>query len=312
MATEGFLHRRDSLDPGASQQRWKASSVHDSASRLASHIQLPQDSGYDSLQNPTTQIRLCRVLSPSEHGPLGLTIETQALENAVGQYAALSYAWGNEPSVESITVNGKIMDGSRNALTQNLYTQLYRLQRQGFNQMLWVDALSIDQTDAGEKADQVALMARIFTEARTVIIGIDEEARCFARAETEHAFIRATIEELARGMHFRNLTLFSSRTPTNTQDPCAEQVLCRFLNSAWFTRVWVVQEVCLAKDSQLLLADGLLPWGTLEAASQQWNVHLKSRCCSSVVELMEPELAEAFQLVCRSTRPCLSLCRGSG
>jgi hypothetical protein len=243
---------------------------------------------------------------------LGLTIETQALENAVGQYAALSYAWGNEPSVESITVNGKTMHGSRNALTQNLYTQLYRLQRQGFNQMLWVDALSIDQTDAGEKAGQVALMARIFTEARTVIIGMDEEARCFARAETEHAFIRATIEELARGMHFRNLALFSSRTPTNTQDPCAEQVLCRFLNSAWFTRVWVVQEVCLAKDGQLLLADGLLPWETLEAASQQWNVHLKSRCCSSVVEVMEPELAEAFQLVCRSTRPCLSLYRGSG
>jgi hypothetical protein len=131
-------------------------------SQQRSILYQPLEAGY---------FRLIR-LHPT-HGDSDLVscrLETYHLSQIQHQYHALSYVCGDQNDKVSIRVNGL----SR-LVTKNLWEALSTLAAEGFDQSLFVDAISISQDDEVEKAQQVKLMHSIYSSAMMVIAWLGPE-----------------------------------------------------------------------------------------------------------------------------------------
>jgi hypothetical protein len=92
---------------------------------------------------------------------------------AWGDYAALSYVWGDPTQTHQMIVNGK-----KTRVGQNLGTALRALSRDPVFQdglKLWVDAICINQRDYQERGHQIGKMRGIYGNAQAVIAWLGEE-----------------------------------------------------------------------------------------------------------------------------------------
>jgi hypothetical protein len=71
-------------------------------------------------------------------------------------YQALSYVWGEEGNRETIEINDKVLE-----VTKNLHEALTCLRRDS-SRILCVDAVCIDQKNKEEKPFQIMLMVEIY------------------------------------------------------------------------------------------------------------------------------------------------------
>jgi hypothetical protein len=92
-----------------------------------------------------------------------------ALPEDIQEYAALSYTWGSESTPCDI-----IMNGTKTEVTTNLYLALQDLRLQEKDRILWIDALSIDQSNEKEKEHQVQQMGSIYRNAERVMIWLGQ------------------------------------------------------------------------------------------------------------------------------------------
>ena len=126
---------------------------------------------YRPLQNPTSWIRLLRVL-PSEDfaAPICCSLEEVLLDDSP-TYDALSYAWGDRRPTCSI-----LLEDTNVEIRTNLEAALRSLRYSKRERLLWADALCIDQSDNDEKSSQVSLMSAIYRKANTVEAWLGESA----------------------------------------------------------------------------------------------------------------------------------------
>lgn len=93
----------------------------------------------------------------------------------ITEYTALSYTWGVQSFARALHVNG-----IKYPITENLFAYLQRSrqlsQRAGNNEPLpiWVDAISINQYNAEEKAFHVQNMLAIYKKAAIVKVWLGE------------------------------------------------------------------------------------------------------------------------------------------
>ncbi|KFA79197.1 hypothetical protein S40288_02391 [Stachybotrys chartarum IBT 40288] len=190
------------------------------------------------------------ILEPGAPGdPLIGHLEEVDLNEVQGKYTALSYVWGSSTQAEEI-----IIEHARVRMTSNLDKALRRLRSRTAKITLWVDAVCIDQTDVAEKHHQVPLMARIYTQAETVLSWLGEA--------TQHS---------ATGMEI--LSYLSSNEPFNDNSPWnrlngPEIVLGLhdILQRHYFQRVWIVQEAALGRRIQMQVGDVSIHWHKAEDA----------------------------------------------
>lgn len=85
-------------------------------------------------------------------------------------YVAVSYQWG-EPNPKF-----PVHVGNENTIqvTRNCHEALLRLRHHARNQVLWLDAICINQEDSEDKSHQVAMMADIYSQADRVIVWLGE------------------------------------------------------------------------------------------------------------------------------------------
>jgi hypothetical protein len=91
------------------------------------------------------------------------------------QYEALSYVWGNQSNPKTI-----VLDGYDFKVTQNLNDALRHLRHSESERLLWIDALTINQSDTLERNSQVWQMATIYSLAAKTIVWLgkgDEEVQ---------------------------------------------------------------------------------------------------------------------------------------
>ena len=292
MATSNHSDRRDSLIPVRWQQQQESSPADTRWPTPSPHPDPPDphwSHGYDTLKDPSRQIRLCRILPAAESPALALKRETRYLKDVRHQFIALSYTWAGMELDEDIDVNG-----TRIKVTRNLHTQLCRLRALGCDAMLWIDLPSIHQSDKAEKSAQVALMSNIFRRTKTVYVALDDRTESMPQDEADHALITSAIDELASGKHFLELSVRAAGAGT------VERLLYRFLDASWWERVWVVQEVVLAPACDILLASGFVPWRSLADAVNQLNVCREADCCSASFGHRESRLAKTIHRVCKN------------
>jgi hypothetical protein len=90
-------------------------------------------------------------------------------------YEAVSYTWGDP--VEGWQLDDQRMNlcSLNETIKGNLAAALRRFRHETNERRLWVDALCINQADHGERAQQVAMMAQIYSRAARTLVWLGED-----------------------------------------------------------------------------------------------------------------------------------------
>ncbi|KAI9686726.1 MAG: hypothetical protein M1822_002785 [Bathelium mastoideum] len=166
---------------------------------------------------------------------------------------------------------------------------------------LWIDALCIDQSSAAEKSQQVSLMPHIYKMADQVIIWLGNkmtrsEAKKapplpFSSSDTLNttspaswgydyeANIFTVLRDLAGGHCLLNIRYFRHKEYWLQLMKALE----RIMQSPWWFRIWVVQEVILARSAIVKRGSLHISWNQLARAAAKVE-RCKSGCCANLFE----------------------------
>ena len=165
-------------------------------------------------------------------------------------YEALYYCWGDPNNKFDIICNGR-----RLAVTANLYDALQALRDEQKSRVLWADAMCINQTDNVEKSHQVRSMDRIYRKARAVPVWLGKDKEEIA--EDCFKLVRETVDHLAPQLELlekdgiTGVNWYLAPAVRICEDGVRWANLKTLMDLPWFSRVWVVQEVALAKTCTL-------------------------------------------------------------
>lgn len=136
----------------------------------------------------------------------------------------------------------------RPSLAQALYAIRAKECQMGWSAYLWVDAICIDQTSAEDKDKQLEHMGDIYNGAELVIVWLG---------------MLDLQGQMVRGMKFvRDLQELTRQRDYLTKQEHADdwRALANLTRKPWFTRLWIVQEICAARHAVLLAGDQTVPW----------------------------------------------------
>lgn len=195
-------------------------------------------------------------LQPGHHAdPIHFSLQHVALGGS-DVYESLSYCWGPRREDEEIFCDHRSL-----RVTKNLHSALQHLRCRDRTRTLWVDALSINQEDLSERGSQVGLMNKIFQMSQRTVVWLGDEGQNSSCAiELIHQLAAASQVQENAG----TLLKMSSDLPP-LYDP-AWSAFAALLQRPWWTRTWVVQEVAVASDVQLICGHHSLMWSDLERA----------------------------------------------
>ncbi|KAF2650854.1 HET-domain-containing protein [Lophiostoma macrostomum CBS 122681] len=200
---------------------------------------------YTPLNETLREIRLIQ-LDPGERSPLGkinCTLVSVPLDIIESGYYALSYVWGNPELSHKILVNGKVGQVTRNLDAALDDLCMFLNHEANLNQhgqiLFWVDSICIDQSNDEEKRWQVQMMTDIFVKAREVVAWLGSETSHSARAmETLRIVGQFALQTRAKKIP---LDLFRAYSPADIRH------MNELLSREFFHRIWILQEVVVAK-----------------------------------------------------------------
>ena len=230
----------------------------------ASDLQSADAYEYSSLKH-TDLIRLLR-LHPHDSSDASLNgelIEVRLSDTL--EFEALSYVWGEEQSQP----DSLRLDGAHFLISETLSAALRVFRLADKPRTLWIDAICVNQTDNTERSCQVAQMSAIYKSAAKVLIWLGKSTN-----ETREALL--LLRDIARSDHqtdfkgtsegpgwfqFAGRTLKGShedvmRILESTAKPRLDDIFGR----PWFTRLWIIQEIVLARSATLYCGHQSIEW----------------------------------------------------
>jgi len=238
-------------------------------------------SPYQPIDSDAGEIRLVKLLPGGYDDPIDLTLHTVKLEQRVTdegsdenmsdlanshqeksddehwyepalycefEYEALSYAWGKAISLRKV-----LLDGIELGVTESLDQGLRRLRFDGKPRMLWVDALCTNQRDVEERSHQVQHMAMIYKSAKSVVIWLGEwpnNAACSHVTDCQAHWLNT--------LHKRGWVIPPQFLPHLLHH------YVDIMELPWFRRLWVIQELALARRNPIVLIGSLSTrWSSL-------------------------------------------------
>jgi hypothetical protein len=197
---------------------------------------------YQPLDTSSTQIRVA-ILQPRQSADTYVVVSLQTVSLSDSpQFDALSWVWGDPKDVRPIILEGELWWAPK-----NLVIALEHLRPESAPRVIWIDALCINQseTTAGlaERGHQIGLMRRIYTTANRVLVWMGLE-----REWTKG--VLSLLTDVAD-----NAQDFGDEPPSLPRPyhvPYTESwKVLHLLSEPWWDRVWVLQEVGLAKEAVL-------------------------------------------------------------
>ena len=125
---------------------------------------------YFTLRNANRDIRLLKLLPGPRGSPCVGCLRPGPLGDSTPDYAALSYTWGEPVKSQSLTISNEKAERHTLPITQNLQDALDHIRDEKESQMLWVDAVCIDQNNVPERSQQVRQMPKIFQKASNIVV----------------------------------------------------------------------------------------------------------------------------------------------
>ena len=248
----------------------------------------PQQKGfkYDPLPDSRSFHLIKETASDVTRSHLSCVLESFSLD-ACPSYGYLSYTWG--PALTSDAEGGEHTDTARFELivraeeaagvlsvNENLFDALCQMSSSSLDSTpyMWVDAICIDQDNLKERSSQVSMMDSIYSGADKVIVWLGKDMTDFSDFAWFHS--DALASEYLQGP--QNDTIATRVKP---EAPIFQEVYksepgilerwhsyCRFLEQRrWFNRAWIVQEIVLARpsDIEVWCGNGKLSWTNMVA-----------------------------------------------
>jgi len=151
------------------------------------------------------------------------------------QYEALSYVWGPPDLAKTIEINYNTF-----AVSTALFQALIHLRYNREPRTIWIDAISINQVDLAERSTQVLLMQDIYSKASRVVVWL---------GEVEPWGLKYLLEAADTAVEGENFIHYG-----------AVNVVSNLLRRPWWARVWVIQELVLARDVTVYCGSQALGW----------------------------------------------------
>ncbi|KAM5349251.1 hypothetical protein ACJ41O_005758 [Fusarium nematophilum] len=201
-------------------------------------------------------IRLIRI-SPERKTMIKCEIIPVSLEDPP-RYTAISYAWGDPGDTRKIEVEGCPV-----SVSVSLHGAFQALRQRVESVLVWVDALSIDQQNRDERAQQVQLMPSIYSNAESVAIWLGAE-------EDDSSTAVDFLDKVADQAKYPDRVSRLLASGARNGDLAA--VVSLFERDYW-RRLWVVQEVFNAREIQVYCGPTKLPWDSYQLASDAFRRH---------------------------------------
>lgn len=178
-----------------------------------------------------------------------------------GDYAALSYAWGDASDTVDLILNGAPVK-----VTRNLEAGLRMLRDEDRlkGQKLWVDALCINQNDLIERGHQVKRMRNIFGGASKVIVWVgvasDGSYKVAELIRSLLSLIGYTTLKRSNLILGPFLQVMLSKMP-----PASSywKAYFDFISRPYWRRLWIIQELAMAKELIVCCGSMTLKWFSL-------------------------------------------------
>jgi hypothetical protein len=216
------------------------------------------------------EIRLLQLLPSSDDSDdlIGDLIHLRLQENPI--YEAISYTWADEFGVTSHCGNLFIKSGNvMLKITRNCEVALRKFRDKLHTRLLWVDSICIDQRNSLERSEQVQMMTNIYKQAQNVLvfighppeISLDDYRQLFDYMRTKKSYIQDTNSRgLSRGSRGPLYDLISNKSTDFTSKLRLRNTLVKFLDYPWFHRIWVIQEVIMARSVALYFGPFVIDW----------------------------------------------------
>lgn len=230
---------------------------------------------YQQLPGNDTHIRIMAILGRDNDQILSLTLKTVKLYlDDPWRYDAISYVWGPATPLKLVRIDGRKFKVRENIWRfLNLYWT--KTSAREHHRHLWIDAICINQEDTREKSEQVSHMRDIFFFSRRVLCWFGEASEdsfhidALADHDTSLAMIKRQLQE--------DLSNFPPYEIIDTRDADAESRLCKALQpilaNAYWSRLWIVQEVCVGSWPLMITSFGLIPVEYVWQVSQEAALH---------------------------------------
>ena len=216
---------------------------------------------YQALDTTKRQIRLIKLeKNASSKLPPRCSIYAFNLASAP-KYIALSYTWSPPNPSHRIMVDNKTFE-----VRENLYNFLcsFRSTTRTDIAYLYIDQICIDQGNIEERNSQVRLMSDIYTQSSLVVVWLGSDLKMVKAAHD----IEDDMQD-ADELH----------VPTAN--------IKFLLSNMYFTRIWIVQEVSLAREILMLIGDCELVWGAAEFVAQNIDLMKPANSLNTLKDLFE-------------------------
>ncbi|KAF2139895.1 uncharacterized protein K452DRAFT_253498 [Aplosporella prunicola CBS 121167] len=182
-------------------------------------------------------------------------------------YEALSYTWGAPQPEYIISCDRKPLP-----IGENLWRALHRLRRENEERVLWIDAVCINQADKQEQGSQVSLMKQIYQEADGVVVWLGDETKTsplgfdlLHRIANSPKVLHAAQSQ--RSILVEDMAEAGLPAPYSQDWKAIDAIFWR----AWYSRVWIIQEITLARRATVICGREKLAWNDLINAASLLN-----------------------------------------
>lgn len=230
---------------------------------------------YKALNKEAFEIRLMTLLPGVFGSKIRVTIQNDVLsETQTPTYEALSYAWGSNQKTVNVFVQEMKGDFTL-AVTSNLAEALQYLRYENTARVLWIDAVCVDQQNVRERGHQVSRMADIYRVASPVIIWLGPGSPSNSLAMQELSALGSTITVDWATTEITPLSgeeyhVWKAEPWPFEHIPSLWTSIESLLNRPWFKRLWIWQEVRLARNGAVILCGN---------ETMQWEVFRKATWC---------------------------------
>lgn len=211
-------------------------------------------------------IRLLRIHPGKPGKKIKCSLHLTRLDRSTPPYEALSYVWLHRPGTQTIICNGH-----KKIVPTNLHDALERLRYRDKSRWLWVDNVCIAQEDPLEKNQQLRRMNHVYGRASKVIVwlGTDEHDEAHPTFATLCTLVNARTGggpvsfSTLRGKHLYCIPCTHSAPPLESNE---WYFVASFFTNKWWLRMWVLQEIVLARSATVIWGCAEVDWSVISEA----------------------------------------------
>lgn len=236
---------------------------------------------YGDLGNPRDNgctIRLLTVKPAANiHDNIICELEEVSLLKAPN-YQSLSYCWGDVIPTRPIQCNETPIN-----VTENLFSALQHLRDFEKHRTFWIDAVCINQNDSAERSSQILLIRDIFQRSTSVMIWLGpasaDSSLAFQTLKQYHLAVPEVMSRYATDpmgiVDYASMKRFPYRISAEgypqAQRPKHQNrryrlkrnqraALRSIMERPYFTRLWVMQELCCAREPIVKCGAEMMAW----------------------------------------------------